>query len=72
MTESRLRRLPAVKQRRLDALMDRNNQGRLTPQERQELHVLVREAEGIALSNARKLARHHRQVTAPQGSESKS
>ena len=56
MIEARLRRLSATKQRRLDMFMDGNNQGRLTPSERKELRGLVREAEEIALSNARKLA----------------
>jgi hypothetical protein len=34
LTEIRLRRLSASKQRRLDVLMDRNNQGQLTSAER--------------------------------------
>jgi Cro/C1-type HTH DNA-binding domain len=69
MTESRLRRLSAAKQQRLDALMTGNNEGRLTPGERQELQVLVREAEEIALRNARKLASQRRELSASQGSE---
>lgn len=48
MTEARLRRLTAAKQRRLDALMTGNNEGRLTPAEHKELQGLVREAEAIA------------------------
>src|SRR5262249_13697876 len=56
MTDGRLRHLSAAKQQRLDALMTGNNEGRLTPADRQELQGLVRAAEEIALSNARKLA----------------
>lgn len=69
LTESRLRRLSAAKQHRLDALMTGNNEGRLTPGERQELQGLVREAEEIALSNARKLASQRRSLSRSQGSE---
>jgi len=69
MTESRLRRLSAAKQQRLDGLMTGNNQGRLTSAERRELHDLVRQAEEIALSNARKLASQRRELSASQGSE---
>ena len=68
-TESRLRRLSAAKQRRLDVLMTGHNEGRLTPAERQELQGLVRQAEEIALSNARKLARQRRSLATSQGSE---
>lgn len=47
---------PAAKQGRLDELMDRNNDGRLTAPERRELRALVREAEELSLQNARRLA----------------
>ncbi len=60
MMEVRLRRLSATKQGRLDALMEGNNEGRLTPAERDELRGLVREAEEITLSNARELANQGR------------
>ena len=36
--------------------MGKNNDGRLTSEERRELQALVREAEEIALANARMLA----------------
>jgi hypothetical protein len=71
ITESRLRRLSVAKQRRLDALMTGNNEGRLTPGERQELQGLVREAEEITLSNARKLARQRRSLSASPAREPK-
>ena len=48
LAEVRLRRLPPSKQKRLDALMETSNQGRLTASERKELQVLVRDAEEIA------------------------
>ncbi|HZW32090.1 MAG TPA: helix-turn-helix transcriptional regulator [Isosphaeraceae bacterium] len=65
----RIRRLSLAKQQRLDKLMDGNNEGRLTPAQHRELRGLVREAEEIALSNARKLAGQHRTLSAMHGSE---
>ena len=66
-TES-LRRLGAEQQARLDVLMTGNNDGLLTPPQREELECLVGEAEGIALENARLLARQRqRLVSAPVG-----
>ena len=53
----RLRRLSVAKQRRLDTLMAKHNEGRLTDLEREEFRVLVHEAEAIALTNARLLAK---------------
>jgi hypothetical protein len=51
-----LHRLAAAKQKRLDALMMRNNKGALTRAERAELYLLVQETQEIGLSNARTLA----------------
>jgi hypothetical protein len=65
--EPRMRRLSAAKQHRLDALMDGNNEDRLTPDQRRELQGLVREAEETALSNARKLAGRHRSLSVSRG-----
>jgi hypothetical protein len=70
MTEARLRRLSAAKQKRLDALMDRNNEGRLTPADRKEFQRLVHETEEIALSNARKLASQRRSLASHRGEAS--
>jgi hypothetical protein len=61
----KLRRLPAARQRRLDVLMARNNDGRLTGAERAELGQLVREAEQITLHNARVLARQRAAAQSP-------
>lgn len=51
--EENLRRLSAGKQKRLDVLMAKNNDGLLTKNERDELQVLVREVEELSLQNAR-------------------
>ena len=52
----KLRALAPERQERLDLLMAKNNEGRLAGAERRELQMLVREAEEIALANARLLA----------------
>ena len=52
----KLRRLPTPKQKRLDLLMGKNNDGKVTRTEQVELRDLVREAEEITLANARILA----------------
>ena|SRR5579871_2857641 len=57
-----LRTLAAEKQTRLDILMTQNNAGALTDREREELRVLVREAEEITLANARLLARQQQRL----------
>jgi hypothetical protein len=59
--KAQLRRLSAAKQKRLDFLMGKNNEGRLTNAERGELEALVAEAEDITLTNARVLASQRRQ-----------
>jgi hypothetical protein len=51
-----VRRLPAAKQKRLNILMDKNNQGRLSKEDHKELRALVREVEELTLDNARRLA----------------
>ena len=63
--DKKLRRLAAGKQKRLDALMARSNEGTLTKAERQELRALVREAEEIMLDNARRLAEQRQQLATP-------
>ena len=45
-------KLPAKADRRLQALMDRNSQGRLTADEREVLEALVELSESIALVRA--------------------
>jgi hypothetical protein len=58
----KLRRLAAAKQKRLDALMAKSNDGRLTKPEAQELRTLVREAEEVMLDNARQLAQEREKL----------
>ncbi len=63
--QKKLRGLAAAKQKRLDALMARSNDGKLTAAEAEELRTLVREAEEIMLDNARQLAEHRQQLATP-------
>ena len=65
MPKRRLQRFSAAKQKRLDALMTKNNQGQLTNAESEELRALVREAEEMTLANARVLVRQRQQLAAP-------
>jgi hypothetical protein len=64
-TEKKLRRLPPAKQKRLDVLMAKSNDSKLTKVEKQELQALVREAEEIMLQNARQLARQRQELATP-------
>ena len=48
-----LYRLAAAKQKRLDTLMTKNNEGQLIGGEREELRTLVREADEMTSANAR-------------------
>lgn len=59
----KLLRFSAAKQKRLDALMEKNNQGRISKAEKQELSELATEAEEMALTNARMLAEQQRTLT---------
>jgi hypothetical protein len=60
--KTRIEHFPGNKQRRLEALMAKNNEGRLIASERVELQSLVNEAEELTLSNARLLARQKRDL----------
>jgi hypothetical protein len=53
--QAQLRRLGAREQSRLDALMDRNNDGKLTAAERREFLALAEQAHQLSLANARLL-----------------
>ena len=48
-------RFPAKADLRLRVLMDRNNEGRLTPDQREELESLVELSESLALIRAKAL-----------------
>ena len=59
---AKLATLAADKQDRLDTLMDKNNQGKLSRKEQRELQDLVRETQEITLHNARILAEQQRRL----------
>ncbi len=52
-----LRRLDLSSQTRLDDLLEKNNEGTLTPEERQELEGLVARYEDVLLQNSETLLR---------------
>jgi len=52
-----LKQLSAAKQERLAELMDKNNEGLITPAEYDELQALVEEVDQIMLANSETLAR---------------
>jgi hypothetical protein len=60
--EAKLATLAADKQDRLDRLMDKNNQGKLSGKEQGQLQKLVRETQEITLHNARILAAQQRRL----------
>jgi hypothetical protein len=59
---AKLATLATDKQDRLDALMDKNNQGKLSRKEQRELQELVCETQEITLHNARILADQQRRL----------
>jgi len=59
---AKLATLAVEKQDRLDTLMDKNNQGKLSRREQRELQDLVRETQDITLHNARILAQQQRRL----------
>jgi len=68
MTPPVSEKLPADRQLRLDALLEKNSEGVITPQERSELEALVDESEKLMVANARRLAEFARQtVGTPTG-----
>ena len=48
----KLRKFSAAKQRRLDQLLDKNSEGKITPNELTTLKQLVAEAEELMVANA--------------------
>jgi hypothetical protein len=50
-------RFPAVKQRRMDTLLDKNSEGTITPKELVALKKLVAEAETLMVENGKRLAK---------------
>ena len=57
---AKLARIDSAVQDRLDELMSRNTEGKLTAKERRELEVLVDQVERLSLENARLLSRQTR------------
>ena len=54
----KLHKIDAKTQARLDGLMEKNNEGKITAAERRELATLGETVERLSLENARLLARH--------------
>lgn len=59
----KLKKLSVAKQQRMDALLDRNREGAITPAEKAKLEQLVVEAEQLMVENAKRLAAFHKQQT---------
>jgi hypothetical protein len=55
-------KFPAAKQRRMDALLEKNSEGTITTREKAALERLVGEAEQLMVANARQLAELSRSV----------
>jgi Cro/C1-type HTH DNA-binding domain len=64
--KAKLQRLSGMKQKRLDVLMAKNNDGKLNRDEHEELRSLVKVAEEITLTNARILAGQRPKIKAPE------
>ena len=60
----RIERFPVAKQRRLDRLLEKNSTGTITARESAKLQELVREAEELMVTNARRLAEFSRSEAA--------
>lgn len=58
----RLATLAADRQQRLDALLERNAEGQIAPEEYEELRALVEESSLLGLTNAQTLVEHRRRV----------
>ena len=52
----RIARFPMAKQRGLDQLLEKNREGTITSKEKAKLEQLVKEAEQLMVSNAKRLA----------------
>jgi hypothetical protein len=61
----KIHKLSPAKQRRLDQLLQKNAEGRITTKERERLQALVVEAEELMVANSKRLA-DFAQIDAPQ------
>jgi hypothetical protein len=52
----KIKQFPAVKQKRLDALLEKNSEGTISAKEKARLESLVNEAEQLMLANSQLLA----------------
>lgn len=55
-TPPKIKTLAPAKQRRIDALLEKNAQGKISAKEREKLQALVDEAEELMVANATRLA----------------
>jgi DNA-binding Xre family transcriptional regulator len=63
----KLQKLTAANQKRLEALMSRNNEGKLEVEDIQELDELTSKAHQIAMTNARMLVAQKQSLKTPSG-----
>lgn len=63
----KIRKFPAAKQRRLDQLLEKNSEGKLTPKDKETLERLVIEAEEWMIANAKRLAEFVKKERPPSG-----
>ena len=63
----KVQKFPAVRQRRLDQLLEKNSEGTITRREKAMLEQLVAKAEHLMVANAKRLAAfaHREAVRAP-------
>ena len=59
----KLQRFPAVKQRRLDRLLEKNSEGTISGKEKAALERLVVEVQKLMTANARRLVRFSKKET---------
>jgi hypothetical protein len=66
----KVQRFPAVKQRRLDRLLEKNSEGTITTKEKAILEQLVAEAQELMVANSKRLAEFSKSngVRPPAGS----
>jgi hypothetical protein len=69
---AQLRRMDAKMQTRLEELMARNNEGKLTAGEKKEFAQLAEKAHRISLENARVLKAERQRAARPQARRTKS
>jgi len=62
-----IKKFPAAKQRRLDQLLDKYCEGKITETEKKKLKQLVTEAEQLAVFNAKELLKITGEQTPPVG-----